>query len=99
MIRLFGAPNGQCSSIIESKHIKAVKQPWRRSNRHKPLKQILLTNQRLDKLAAARIDFTQRGMLERSELNSSLKLLGMSPMFSCALRNSNKCRRTNAKQI
>lgn len=29
MIRLFGAPNGLCSSIMESKHIKAVKDPWR----------------------------------------------------------------------
>ncbi|KAJ7913803.1 hypothetical protein B0H13DRAFT_2004115 [Mycena leptocephala] len=24
----FGAPNGLCSSITESKHIKAVKEPW-----------------------------------------------------------------------
>ncbi|KAF9488379.1 hypothetical protein BDN71DRAFT_1485108 [Pleurotus eryngii] len=28
-IELFGLPNGHCSSITESKHIKAVKQPWR----------------------------------------------------------------------
>jgi hypothetical protein len=28
-IQLFGAPNGLCSSITESKHIKAVKEPWR----------------------------------------------------------------------
>ncbi|KAH8984531.1 hypothetical protein EDB86DRAFT_3084417 [Lactarius hatsudake] len=34
LIRLFGAPNGLCSSITESKHIKAVKEPWRRSNRY-----------------------------------------------------------------
>ena len=27
-IRLFGSPNGLCSSITESKHIKAVKEPW-----------------------------------------------------------------------
>lgn len=26
-IQLFGSPNGLCSSITESKHIKAVKQP------------------------------------------------------------------------
>jgi hypothetical protein len=25
---LFGAPNGLCSSITESKHIKAIKEPW-----------------------------------------------------------------------
>lgn len=99
MIRLFGAPNGLCSSITESKHIKAVKEPWRRSNRHNPLKQILLTNQRLDKLKAARIDFTRRGMLEKSELNSSLRLIGLSPSFSRALRKSDKCHRTTAKEI
>ena len=63
MIRLFGAPNGLCSSITESKHIKAIKEPYRRSNRNEPLGQILLTNQRLDKLAAARSDFAARGML------------------------------------
>ncbi|KAI9512193.1 hypothetical protein F5148DRAFT_973822, partial [Russula earlei] len=27
-ILLFGSPNGLCSSIIESRHIKAVKEPW-----------------------------------------------------------------------
>ncbi|KAF8993937.1 hypothetical protein BDQ17DRAFT_1252318, partial [Cyathus striatus] len=31
-ICLFGSPNGLCSSITESKHIKAVKEPWRHSN-------------------------------------------------------------------
>jgi hypothetical protein len=63
LIRLFGAPNGLCSSITESKHIKSVKEPWRRSNHCNALGQILLTNQRLDKLAAARVDFQSRGML------------------------------------
>jgi len=64
LIRAFGAPNGLCSSITESKHIKAVKELWRRSNRFEALRQILLTNQRLDKLAAARVDFAERGMLQ-----------------------------------
>ncbi|KAI0693039.1 hypothetical protein C8T65DRAFT_586080 [Cerioporus squamosus] len=59
----FGAPNGLCSSITESKHIKAVKEPWRRSNRYNALEQMLTANQRLDKLAAARVDFANRGML------------------------------------
>ncbi|KAJ7065172.1 hypothetical protein C8F01DRAFT_1366212 [Mycena amicta] len=63
LIIAFGAPNGLCSSITESKHIKAVKRPWRRSSRNKPLAQMLLTNQRLDKLRAARIHFKDRGML------------------------------------
>ncbi|KAG5647530.1 hypothetical protein H0H81_007699 [Sphagnurus paluster] len=53
LIQQFGAPNGLCSSITESKHIKAVKEPWRRSNRNYPLGQMLLTNQHLEKLAAA----------------------------------------------
>jgi hypothetical protein len=66
LIRLFGAPNGLCSSITESKHIKAIKEPWRRSNRYNALDQILLTNQRLDKLASCRVDFTSRGMLDRT---------------------------------
>ncbi|KAF6755521.1 hypothetical protein DFP72DRAFT_811411, partial [Ephemerocybe angulata] len=53
-IQLFGAPNGLCSSITESKHIAAVKETWRCSNRNQPLGQMLLSNQHLDKLAAAR---------------------------------------------
>jgi len=31
-IPLFGSLNGLCLSITESKHIKAVKEPWRRSS-------------------------------------------------------------------
>jgi hypothetical protein len=70
-IQNFGAPNGLCSSITESKHIKAVKKPWRRSSRFKALGQMLVTNQRLDKLAAARVDFEQRGMLIGSALTQA----------------------------
>jgi hypothetical protein len=33
----------------------------------------------------------QCGMLERSMLDKSLKQIGLSPMFSHALHNSNKC--------
>lgn len=73
LIRLFGAPNGLCSSITESKHIRAVKEPWRRSNRNEALGQILVTNQRLDQLAAARTDFSHRGMLNESCLTSILQ--------------------------
>jgi len=53
LIELFGTPNGLCSSITESKHIRAVKEPWRCSNRFNALGQMLVANQRLDKLAAA----------------------------------------------
>ena len=66
LAREFGAPGGICSSITESRHITAVKRPWRRSNRYEALGQMLLTNQRLDKLAAARVDFVRRGMLHPS---------------------------------
>ncbi|KAJ6618080.1 hypothetical protein B0H10DRAFT_2176326 [Mycena sp. CBHHK59/15] len=72
LIQAFAAPNGLCSSITESKHIKAVKKPYRRSSCNKPLSQILLTNQRLDKLAAARVDFTSRGMMAGALLPLSL---------------------------
>ena len=60
----FGAPNGVCTSITESKHIKAVKEPWRRSNRYEAIGQMLKTNERLDKLSASRVDFAERGMLD-----------------------------------
>src|ERR1700679_860086 len=72
MIRAFGSPNGLCSSITENKHIKAVKKPWRRSNRYKAMKQMLLTNQRLDKLSASRARFTFNGMLEGTCLSDAL---------------------------
>ncbi|KII87401.1 hypothetical protein PLICRDRAFT_664349 [Plicaturopsis crispa FD-325 SS-3] len=77
LIVQFGAPNGLCSSITESKHIKAVKRPWRRSSRFnlKALGQMLVTNQRLDKLAAARVYFTERGMLSGSAYTDALARL------------------------
>jgi len=78
LIRAFGAPNGLCSSITESKHIKAVKEPWRRSSRFEALSQMLTTNQRLDKLAAAQADFANRGMLEGTCLSAVLAELSES---------------------
>ncbi|KAG1766909.1 hypothetical protein EV702DRAFT_1182237 [Suillus placidus] len=72
LIRLFGAPNGLCSSMTENKHIKAVKQPWHRSNRYNALGQMLVTNQRLDKIAALRVDFTKCGMLNGTCLSDAL---------------------------
>jgi hypothetical protein len=62
-IQLFGSPNGLCSSITESKHIKAVKEPWRRSSHFEALGQMLVTNQRIDKLSASRVDFASHGLL------------------------------------
>ena len=39
LIPQFGAPGGLCSSITESKHIKAVKVPWQMSNCYNALGQ------------------------------------------------------------
>ncbi|SRR6266550_2674665 len=57
LIRKFGAPNGLCSSITESKHIEDVKRPYRRSY------QMIWTVQRLAQLKACAVDFQGRGML------------------------------------
>ncbi|KAG2343162.1 hypothetical protein BDR05DRAFT_884691, partial [Suillus weaverae] len=75
MIQLFGVSNGFCSSITESKHIKAVKEPWRWSNKYNTLGQMLLTNQHLDKLAASRLDFAACGMLAGSVLSRAVATL------------------------
>lgn len=64
LIRLFGSPNGLCSSMMEAKHIVAVKRPYRRSSKNKALGQIIKTNERIDKLGAFRDDLTARGMLD-----------------------------------
>jgi hypothetical protein len=67
----FGAPNGLCSSITESKHIAAVKKPYRRSNHHDAIAQMLLTNQRLSKLAECRRIFHERGLLSDTLLEQA----------------------------
>jgi hypothetical protein len=72
LIQQFGAPNGLCSLIIESQHIELVKKPSRRSSRNQPLGQMLLTNQQLDKLAAAHVDFAACGMLKGPLLMSGI---------------------------
>ncbi|KAI9456212.1 hypothetical protein F5148DRAFT_1323925 [Russula earlei] len=78
LIEDFGAPGGLCSSITESRHITAVKKPWRRSNKYNALGQMLLINQRLDKLAAMRSEFTARGMLPGGTGHSSDSTLAAS---------------------
>ena len=74
----FGAPNGICSSITKSKYIQAVKEPWWRSSRFEAMEQMLLTNQRLNKLTAARVDFADCAMLQSTFLSWILIQLGMS---------------------
>ena len=74
-IELFGSPNGICSSITESKHIKAVKEPWRRSNRYQAIIQMLRTLCRLDKLAAVHGVFTQLGMMDGTTASYTAMIL------------------------
>lgn len=71
-IKLFGSPNGLCSSITESKHITAVKRPWRRSSRRNPLLQIITTITRLQKLAAIRVKFNALKMLDGDIIDASV---------------------------
>ncbi|KAF9240171.1 hypothetical protein BU15DRAFT_87691 [Melanogaster broomeanus] len=86
LIRLFGAPNGLCTSITESKHITAVKKPWRRSSKHNALGQILRMNQRLSQLAAARADFEARGPPSGTLLSDAPQFPGHRP--ATAARNT-----------
>jgi hypothetical protein len=65
-IHLFASPNGLCSSITESKHIKAVKEPWRRSSRYHALIQMLQSLLRMDKMDALRLKLAKLGMLAGS---------------------------------
>ena len=84
LICAFGALNGICSSITELKHIKAVKEPWRCSNHYNALSQMLLTKQRLDKLAAAWGDFADCGMLQGTCLSALWEQLLRKPFpFLC----------------
>ncbi|KAG1857466.1 kinase-like domain-containing protein [Suillus subluteus] len=62
-------------NLTESKHIKAVKEPWRQSSRYKALGQMLMTNQCLDKLTASCQDFCACGMLNGTCLSSVLAAL------------------------
>ncbi|KAI9436783.1 hypothetical protein BJY52DRAFT_1130347 [Lactarius psammicola] len=63
-IHLFGSPNGLCSSITESKHIRAVKEPWRRSSRYLALTQMLKTLQRMDNMTTLHRRLEDSGMLQ-----------------------------------
>ncbi|KAJ6506530.1 hypothetical protein C8R45DRAFT_508629 [Mycena sanguinolenta] len=84
-IQLFASPNGLCSSITESKHIKAVKEPWRRSSRHNALPQMLVTIQRLEKLAAIKRIFQARGMLTGTVSSYTAAVLaGAQPQVTAA---------------
>lgn len=75
----FGSPNGLCSSITESRHITAVKRPWRASSRRNPILEILRRNTRLSKLGAARVEFARRGMLRGTILSHAYHAAGLDP--------------------
>ncbi|KAI6146654.1 hypothetical protein BKA82DRAFT_27184 [Pisolithus tinctorius] len=62
LICQFGTPNSLCSSITESKHIKAVKQPYQHTNCFQALGQMLLINQRLNKLITTCANFKENGV-------------------------------------
>ena len=62
-IHLFGSPNGLCSSITESKHIRVVKIPWRMSSRYHALAQMLRIIERMEKMQALHRLFEDNGML------------------------------------
>jgi hypothetical protein len=74
LIRLFGAPNGLCTSLSESKHKDSTKDVYRRSNRNNPLGQMLVANTRIDQLCAARGKYMKHGMLSDSESDSGSAL-------------------------
>jgi hypothetical protein len=68
-IHLFGSPNGLCSSITESEHIRSVKDPWRMSSQFRALIQMLRTIQRTEKMQALRRRFEDNGMLQGSSFS------------------------------
>jgi hypothetical protein len=85
LIRAFGAPNGLGSSFTESVHIRAIKKSFPLPSCNEALGQMLLTNQRLDKLATARTDFTERGMLN-GKLNGGMFSFYDIPVFVLYIR-------------
>jgi hypothetical protein len=54
---------------MESKHIEAVKKPWRRSSCFEALAQMITTNQRMNKMKAARARFAAQGMMAGTTLS------------------------------
>ncbi|KAJ7017646.1 hypothetical protein C8F04DRAFT_1214956 [Mycena alexandri] len=100
-IVLFGSPNGLCSSITESKHIKAVKEPWRRSSRYKALAQMLIILTRLDKLAALRTTLRLRGMLTGTASSTMMtgRFMAQNRSPTSSLRAHNLATHTHHPQL
>ena len=73
-IQLFGSPDGLCSSITESMHIRAVKEPWRCTNKYQPLGQMLVINQCLAKVASLRSYLEKHSLLDGPLLPALVEL-------------------------
>ena len=71
----YGSPNSLCSMMTENKYIKAVKKPWRHSSCYKAMKQMLPTNQCVDKLSVSHVHFKVNNMLEGDCLSYGLAQL------------------------
>jgi hypothetical protein len=66
LIEQFGAPNGLCTSITEHAHIAAIKEPWRRTNKHEPIAQMIKIHNQLSLLDAFRLKLESHGLLQTS---------------------------------
>jgi hypothetical protein len=73
----FGSANGVCTTLSESKHKTAIKEPWRRTNQNAPIRQMLTINTRMDQLAACKVIFTMRGLLQKDCLWAVMSDLGL----------------------
>ncbi|KAF9010818.1 hypothetical protein BDQ17DRAFT_1387964 [Cyathus striatus] len=63
-------------SLPQSKHIKAVKEPWRCSSRYNALIQMLRTITRLEKLSSLASEFDRHGMLDGSTYSYTRMIQG-----------------------
>lgn len=98
-IRLFGSPNGVCSSITESKHIKAVKEPWRRSSRFNALKQMLRTLERLSKMSTLRQIFSDHKMTGGTTSSYTAGTLNTNMDTDSCTESESNCDGTNKESI
>ncbi|KAH9916112.1 uncharacterized protein BXZ73DRAFT_92536 [Epithele typhae] len=78
-IEQFGSLNGVSTSITETKHIVAVKQPWRASNRGDALPQMLRRIVRVGKINALRVSLSQSGHLQGDIVEWALRKTGRLP--------------------
>jgi hypothetical protein len=65
LIEQFGAPNGLCTSITEHAHIAAIKEPWRHTNKHEPIAQMIKIHNWLSLLNAFCLKLESHGLLQQ----------------------------------